>query len=1265
MDAFDDEPKPDPAGDTKWRPKSGETRVSNPLELRMAPPWESGEQRGDYLIGELLGRGQAGFVYSAFDTVSRQRCALKVLCRLSPRDLYRNKLGFRRMTPFRHPCLLRTDRMESIDGRTVLRMEEIIGKTLFLSVKEDLTRVDRAEAYAQLKRLLHDYAYGLMTIHMSNLVHRDLKPTNLMVRAGGGGVIVDYGLVASCDPETDPSGIRPYIAGTPRYFSPEALWEQSYTPAGDVFSLGLVMLDCLHEISGGKVRLAEMRQGEFDNWVRNEDEEGISAAVSVLADEVPLDLRRAVTDMLSVDRTLRPTSHELVTMMRDADEGPVRLITNQSLYGRERELSDVLHWLNDIYREGSGRLHVHGESGTGKTRLLDEVERQLSQHHWVQLFRVKCQPWESRTLHVWDQIADQVAARYARHDRPAIRLDHVTMTTLQEAFPQLRHVIRKSKPAESLKDVLDPLAEAMRRLILELKKNGPLVFIIDDAQLADRPSNQLWDRLCDEGTERLGIITSSRTSDTQQNRAPDRRIELGALDADAAYAMLLHAAHRWSANINDAGLHELARYCHYNPFRLSELAEEFRPGGMLHVVESSRDASNSNLGDLDRLWSLRFGRLSKQAKSALVFIATADTAVSMEQLADLTGQSEEIGVSVSELVDQRLVNDDAIGDACLSVAHETIASGLIENLSLEEHREAHLAWAELLAKANLPRYAARIATHYYAAGDEASALRFAILAAENADRAFAKAEAARWHERVVEHVTGPAKLKHLRDAARCYQEACMPREASTLYLALADQATDAGEQIQYSTLALRLLLRCGEIDHARPLIQSLDRRLKFPRDFRLMELFRGYRARLYRLASELCLGDAPHRDEVAAGRELPPEDWNACRLQYCAAVTRPMVMLDFRSMLRSVMTGSELAAHHGSADDRIHFGVMAMVWSGVLAKHVRAMDKSLAILKTLRHRIEAKGSRRARAEVCAGIACIELLAMRWNAVPEGVNVAIEDYALDEQPLRFEVLHTRWMRMWASWHLGRWGSLRSDAEEMVEDATRQNDAYQRLLATSGYGGNAFLMLDRVEDSIRYAKENERVVTPGSGVEFADFFRWVHAVQVKLYRGRFRSAAVSALRMREAIDRSLIRRVDLIETIADFLLALVSLHVSQDGGEGLLERQISSRHFPRQAIRQLRAREGVFPKLLAELLQGIRWRLEGKLDSALKSFRQVESLASSAGLKPYEWAAKDAIAHLEGQPCGQLRNEMLGAGIRRPTALERLYTVAPPVGRAEQS
>ena len=1239
--------------------------MSNSMESGMPPPWESGEKRGSYLVGDLLGRGQAGFVYSAFDVVSHRRCALKVLCRMSPHDLYRNKLGFRRMAPFRHPCLLRSDRIEVIDGFTVLAMEEIVGKTLFLAVREDFTKLPLAEAYARLQSLLHDYAYGLMTIHMSNLVHRDLKPTNLMVREDGSGVIVDYGLVASCDPDTVPGGIRSYIAGTPRYFSPEALWEQSYTPAGDVFSLGLVMLDCLHKISDGTVRLSQLRQGEFSNWNRDEDQEGIFDAVSVLADEIPIELRQAVTEMLAPERINRPTTHELVGMMRKDDEGPIRLIIDQSLYGRDDELSSVLDWLNEVCRGGFGRLHVFGESGTGKTRLLDEVERQMIHHPWAQLFRIKCRPWERRTLHVWDQIADQIAARYSRHDREPIQLDTVTMTTLIEAFPQLRCVIQKSAPAAPTKPTLDPPGDAVKKLMLELKKkNGPLIFIIDDAQWADRPSNQLWDLLCVEECDMVGVITSSRAAETEQKRYADAQLELGPLEPEAAFAMLLHAARRWGANINDAGLRELAGYCRFNPFRLSELAEEFRPGGMLHEVESSEDASISNLGDVDRFWKIRFSRLSEDAKRALAFIVTAETAVSMEQLAELTGQSDGVDVSVSQLVDQRLVHDDATGQACLTVVHDQIAAGLIENLTRQQRRDAHRAWASLLAESDRSReHAARIATHYYAAGDDDEALPFAILAADVADRAYAKAEAARWHEKVLGQVAGSTRLKHLRDAARCYQEACMPLEASRLYLSLANQSVSPREQIHYSTVALRLLLRSGEMDRARPLVQALDRRLKLQPEFRLMELFRGYRARLFRLASQLCLTEANRRCDEAvlesnsAKGELPAADWNACRLEYCSAITRPMAMLDFRSMIRTVHQGAELAVRHGGEDDRVHFGVMGMVWSGVLAGQVRMLDQSLGMLTKLRQRVAKTGSHRATAEVWAGIACIELLAMRWNAVPAGVDAAIKNYELDDAPLRFEMLHTRWMRMWASWHLGQWDCLCRDAEEMVEDAGRRNDAYQQLLATSGYGANAFLMLDRVRDSERHASENRRVESSGVGVEFADFFRWVHSVQVSLYQGRLRKAAINALRMRESIDRSMIRRVDLIQTIADYLMALVSLHVSQGGGDGVLERQISSRHVTRNAIRHLRSRDGDFPHVLAMLLEGVRRRLAGKAEAALECFERARTQARAAQLVPYELAAQDAINHLSGRRCDSLRQAMAEAGVGKPESLERLYIVGP--------
>ncbi|MEM6692793.1 MAG: serine/threonine-protein kinase, partial [Planctomycetota bacterium] len=309
-----DRPTPRGSGrnDETWRRKIrvGDTEVSDAKEVNMEPPLTIGQRFGDYEILELRGRGSSGFVYAALDRVANRRIALKVLCRNSPQDLCRNKLGFRRMSRLRHPRLLWAQGITEIDGYCVLLMEEVEGQTLSEFVRQ-IAEMPKREALHRFHIVMHDYAVGLSVMHLNELVHRDFKPSNLMVRRDGRGVIVDYGLVAHCDAETDPRGIRSYIAGTPKYFSPEALWEQSYTPAGDVFSLGLVFLDCLKVIVG---RGEDFRHGEFKEWDREEDEQTIASLLSTIDDSVPALIRMVIAEMLTIERGERPTALSVASM---------------------------------------------------------------------------------------------------------------------------------------------------------------------------------------------------------------------------------------------------------------------------------------------------------------------------------------------------------------------------------------------------------------------------------------------------------------------------------------------------------------------------------------------------------------------------------------------------------------------------------------------------------------------------------------------------------------------------------------------------------------------------------------------------------------------------------------------------------------------------------------------------------------------------------------------------------------------------------------
>ncbi len=1274
MDAPPENPSANPSDETFGRPsRNDETRLSNSLESSMRSPLKAGQRFGDFRIRGLIGRGKAGFVYSADDLLAKRRCALKLLCRMSSHDLYRNKLGFRRMTPFRHPCLLRTDRIEIIEKHTVLSMEEIEGETLY-SAALRMKDLPPQDAYRRLHSLLHDYAVGLAVMHFGGLVHRDLKPTNLMVRNNGHGVIVDYGLVANCDPETDPDGLRPYIAGTPRYFSPEALWEQSYTPAGDVFSLGLVMLDCLNEISGSDQWL---RQGDFADWVRDEDEQTIADAVSGMNEDIPPLLRMAVAGMLSADRTKRPSSLELVAMTK-TDDNPIRLVTTHHLFGRERELEQCQRWIREIYRGRTGRLHIHGEAGAGKTRLLDELERQLRQNNWGQVFRVKCRSRENQTLQVLDQIADQIAQRYARTDRESLKLDPVSASILIHSFPQLRHVIvtdlaETSGLFSAAPERLDALSAASR-LSRELRKVGPLIIIIDDAQWSDHDSNTVWDELQKDTDGSLGIITSSRNPETNQRQPADERVYVGPLPADAALAFLQTAATRWDANINPAGLQELIEVARGNAFRLQELAEEFRPEGMLHQVEESNDAANSNLGDVDRLWRARFERLSDDAKSILAFIVTAAAPVSISQLADLTGHGDRVDVSIVELVNQRLVNDDATGTECITVVHDKIADGLIENLDRDELHQAHLAWADLLSKLNRPRdFAARIAGHYYAADQDGAALPFAIMAAENADRAFAKSEAGEWHEKVLRQVAGDAREKHLRDAARCFHEADLPEKAAQHYLTLSESSTDLHERLRFQTLALQLLVRSGQMDRARPLLADLAGRFDIHLAPSSERPSLDDRAELSQLAARLRdlgevnlietpppdaapLADAEDQATPHASNDVA-DSTEACELHFCNEISRSMAMLDFQGTMRLVLHGARCALEHGSMNDRIHQGAMAQIWSVMLCgRKIDSAQQNRDALDDMLARADAQPAGKSTAEIRSAIAFVETLTMRWGAVPDAVDACIVDYIADEKPLRFEIARTRWLRLWSEWHLGRWDTMRSMAHEMVDDARRRNDSYQQLVATVGFSGNAFLLTDNVDELRQRCEDNGRIMTDTGRMELIHFFQWVQSVQQSIYLAKFDSASRQVIEMRQSIGESPIRRMPLVRVCLDHLTALVSLHLrDQQSDDPLTDPAVVA-----NCLRRLSNLPSEYAQMLAALLGGIERRLSDAPEEAIEAFRRAAELASRQGLFPYQLAAEDGLLNCikAEADADALCQQMVNHHVQCPEKLERLYTVAPP-------
>jgi serine/threonine protein kinase len=198
---------------------------------------------GRYQIEKGIGRGATGSVLQAFDRVVRSVVAVKILRPdLATDERWIERLGgeLRYARKLSHPNVCRVFDLAESDGHHYLTMEFASGGSLRqrLADKPDRSWEDRiTDARAVIE--------GLVAIHAANIVHRDVKPENVLVMEDGRLVVSDFGVAVSAGQTTYFSS---KVAGTPSYMAPEVIMGDKATPRADVFSLGIV----LHEILFGR-----------------------------------------------------------------------------------------------------------------------------------------------------------------------------------------------------------------------------------------------------------------------------------------------------------------------------------------------------------------------------------------------------------------------------------------------------------------------------------------------------------------------------------------------------------------------------------------------------------------------------------------------------------------------------------------------------------------------------------------------------------------------------------------------------------------------------------------------------------------------------------------------------------------------------------------------------------------------------------------------------------------------------------------------------
>src|ERR1700722_2289070 len=198
---------------------------------------------GHYQIRSELGRGGMGVVYKASEPSLNRHVAIKVLARsLAHDESVRERFlrEARSMAALNDPHIIQIFFIGEEAGQTYFVMELVDGISLGALIKHE-----GKLSTEQAAKAIYQTACGLAVAHDNGVIHRDIKPGNLMVTTRGNIKIADFGIALTTQDFSKKLTSSGEFVGTPGYLSPEVCLNKPVDQRSDIFSLGVVLFECL------------------------------------------------------------------------------------------------------------------------------------------------------------------------------------------------------------------------------------------------------------------------------------------------------------------------------------------------------------------------------------------------------------------------------------------------------------------------------------------------------------------------------------------------------------------------------------------------------------------------------------------------------------------------------------------------------------------------------------------------------------------------------------------------------------------------------------------------------------------------------------------------------------------------------------------------------------------------------------------------------------------------------------------------------------
>jgi tetratricopeptide (TPR) repeat protein len=675
-----------------------------------------------------------------------------------------------------HPGICTIYEFAEHDGQPFLAMEFIEGCTLRKFCEGDGS-VD------SLTPLAAQAAKALAVAHAAGIVHRDVKPENMMVRSDGFLKLVDFGLArfveASQETTLDTAGMTTpgSLVGTIRYMSPEQARAETVSSASDIFSLGVV----LYEFAAGRHPFALDSNLECLNAILAQTPPGASR----INPQVPDALDGLIRRMLEKDERLRPTAEEveraLTTKSAVLTVAPAAKAPDRLILPRDRERGEL--W--NAYRSamnGRGMLVcLSGEPGIGKTTVveafLDELDR--SNEPCV-IARGRCSERLAGAEAYLPVLEALESLLHGPSHGSAVRAFQTLAPTW---FAQVATAGGGAARASGQSVTQEQLKRQLFALLRELSLSAPVILFLDDLHWADTSTIDLLAYLATKFTEiRLIVVATYRPSDlclTQhpflqlkldlEARGDCRDIEVGFLTGDAIKSYL--AAEFPGEQFPASFAPELHARTEGNPLFLINLVSYLRDRELIAqhdgqwVLRGELQTAQVEIpGSIRSMIQRKMAKLSEEEQRLLMAASVQGYEFDSEIIAAALGADPadvEDRLAILEKVHSlvRAAGETSFPDRTVSSHHRFVHSlyqsafyGALAPARRRKFSAAVATAMEQRSASEASRIAGELAVLFEVARDFQRSSHFFLLAAKNAARLSAHSEAAKLARRGLEQL---------------------------------------------------------------------------------------------------------------------------------------------------------------------------------------------------------------------------------------------------------------------------------------------------------------------------------------------------------------------------------------------------------------------------------------------------------------------------------------------------------------------------------